>query len=120
MGQGLWISFPGCRDWPHWCYGSGVVASLVWGLLWRVALAEGAAASASFCVTGCTEGCGDGSVFWLGLFAMVVSDWGGRDLWQLWGGFGFLGFFGGVCFCRPLVYGVFPLVVHPWGLCWVT
>ena len=45
----LWLwAFRGCQGQPHWCYGSGVVASLVWDLLRRVVLAEGAAASTTF------------------------------------------------------------------------
>ena len=111
MSQGVWISFPGCWGWPHWCYWLGVVASLVWGVLWRVALAEGAAASASFCVTGCTEGCGGGSIYGWGClpWGFPTGEAGACGICE--GGFGFLGFFGSVCFCCLLVYGFlfFPL-----------
>ena len=46
----LVVGFSGRRGRSRGYCGSGVVASLVWGILWRVALAEGVAASASFSV----------------------------------------------------------------------
>ena len=97
------------------------MASLVWGLLRRGTLAEGAAASASFGVIGYT-----GDVEAVAFLAGVVchgrfpnGEAGAFGLWHLWGWFLLLGVLGGVCFCCPLVYGlfVFPLVVHTRGLC---
>ena len=89
----LWLwAFRGCRDRPC-CCGLGVVASLVWGLLWRAVLAE------------------------------AIGEAGAFGLWYLWGWFWLSGVLGVYGFRLLLVYGFFlffPLVVHPWGLCWIT
>ena len=102
------------------------MASLVWSLLWRAVLAEGAAASASFGVIGCTGECGGGSDFGWGCLPWGISDWGGRGFWLVASvGLVWLsGVFWGCMLLPPsgLCFFVcyFSLVVHPWGLCWVT
>ena len=100
------------------------MASLVWGLLWRVALAEGAAASTSFVVIGCTRECGGGSVFGWGYLPWGISNWGGQGFWLAASVGVVLAFW---CFLGVYAFAalwsmvfVFSLVVHPWGLCWVT
>ena len=79
-----------------------------------------------FCPSGggsCTGECGGSSAFDRGCLPWGISDWGGRGLWLVASVGVVLALVAGAfwgCVLLPPSGLCFFLVVHPWGLCWVS